>query len=59
MSEQQTVVAMRGTTVEVVLYGFECPTCGDWHEHDASLVGKPPFECFCGTLIKVTAYDAA
>ena len=51
---QQTVV----TVPECIFYGLECPTCGEWHEHDSSKVGKQ-IECICGTLIKVRAHDAA
>jgi hypothetical protein len=48
---QQTAVTVRET--ECVRYGFECPTCGEWHEFDESRAGKQATECICGTLIKV------
>lgn len=38
---------------EVITYFVECPQCGIEHEHDHSLAHRPPFECICGTMVKV------
>ena len=38
--------------VETTVYGVECPSCGQWHEHNNSQINKT-VGCICGTKFKV------